>query len=213
MNTNVKATFGHTISDPDLEILWDNQNSIIRHRTLTSTAPNGNLFIQSNDRVYLTQTNGQTIMAEFTAEGDQVLYHTNADDTGYAKIQTNTNGAVIGLSTMSSTSNLYVYGDIYAYYSSDQRLKDNIKPIDDPLAKVLSISGNTFDWNEASNKEGPDVGVIAQEVDGLGLPGITTIREDGTYAVRYEKLVPVLIEAIKELSEKVDNLEQKLSDK
>ena len=114
---------------------------------------------------------------------------------------------------MSSTSNLYVYGDIYAFYSSDQRLKDNIKPIDDPLAKVLSISGNTFDWNEASNKKGPDVGVIAQEVDALGLPGITTIREDGTYAVRYEKLVPVLIEAIKELSEKVDNLEQKLSDK
>ena len=114
---------------------------------------------------------------------------------------------------MSSDSNLYVYGDIYAFYSSDQNLKDNIKPIEDPLAKVISISGNTFDWNEKSNKEGSDVGVIAQEVESLGLPGITTTRDDGTMAVRYEKLVPVLIEAIKELSEKVDNLEQKLSDK
>ena len=152
-------------------------------------------------------------MARFSASGDTEFYHTNSDGSGYQKIQTHTNGAVIGLATMSGTSNLYVYGDIYAYYSSDQRLKDNIKAIEDPLAKVISISGNTFDWNEASNKEGSDVGVIAQEVDALGLPGITTIREDGTYAVRYEKLVPVLIEAIKELSEKVDNLEQKLSDK
>ena len=100
-----------------------------------------------------------------------------------------------------------------AFASSDKRLKDNIKPIEDPLAKILSISGNTFDWNSASGKEGSDTGVIAQEVDALNLPGITTIRDDGTYAVRYERLVPVLIEAIKELSAKVDNLEQKLSDK
>ena len=51
-----------------------------------------------------------------------------------------------------------------------------------------------------------DTGVIAQEVEALGLPGITTTREDGTKAVRYEKLVPVLIQAIKELSAKVDAL-------
>ena len=100
-----------------------------------------------------------------------------------------------------------------AYATSDKRLKDNISPIKQALDKVKSLSGNTFDWNEASGKEGSEVGVIAQEVDALNLPGITTIRDDGTYAVRYEKLVPVLIEAIKELSTKVDSLEQKLSDK
>ena len=93
-------------------------------------------------------------------------------------------------------------------------MKDNITPIENSLAKVLSISGNTFNWNEASKWEGKaDTGVVAQEVEALGLPGLTDIREDGTHAVRYEKLVPVLIEAIKELSAKVDNLEQKLSDK
>tara|TARA_X000000368_G_scaffold411086_1_gene395442 strand:- start:2744 stop:8293 length:5550 start_codon:yes stop_codon:yes gene_type:complete len=207
LNDNIKATFGNTISNPDLVIFHDLNNSIIRE------VGTGNLYTQSDGNVYISGTNGTTLMAKFANQGNQELYHTNADDSGYMKISTHENGAKIGLSTMSSTSNLYVYGDIYAFYSSDQRLKDNIKPIDDPLAKVLSISGNTFDWNEASNKKGPDVGVIAQEVDALGLPGITTIREDGTYAVRYEKLVPVLIEAIKELSEKVDNLEQKLSDK
>ena len=44
--------------------------------------------------------------------------------------------------------------DIIAYATSDERLKDNIAPIDDPLAKIISISGNTFDWNENTNNEG-----------------------------------------------------------
>ena len=101
-------------------------------------------------------------------------------------------------------------GDLIAFFSSDERLKDNIEVIEDPLSKVLSISGNTFDWNSNSNKEGRDTGVIAQEVESLGLPGIVTTRDDGYKAVRYEKLVPLLIEAIKELGNKLENLEQKL---
>ena len=55
-----------------------------------------------------------------------------------------------------------------------------------------------------------DTGVIAQEIEALGLPGITTNRTDGTKAIRYEKLIPLLIEAVKELSAKVEVLEQKL---
>ena len=52
-----------------------------------------------------------------------------------------------------------------------------------------------------------DTGVIAQEVEALGLLGITTTRDDGTKAVRYERLIPVLIQAVKELSAKVTALE------
>ena len=90
------------------------------------------------------------------------------------------------------------FGDITAFASSDKRLKDNITPIPNALSKVLSISGNTFDWNEASPYEGKaDTGVIAQEIEKLDLPGVTTIRDDGTHAVKYENLVPLLIEAIK----------------
>jgi hypothetical protein len=107
---------------------------------------------------------------------------------------------------------LNVTGDITAFFTSDQRLKDNITPIEDPLTKVLSISGNTYVWNEKSGKEGNDVGVIAQEVLEV-LPEAITTRDNGYLAVSYEKLVPLLIEAIKELSSKVENLEQRLSDK
>ena len=52
-----------------------------------------------------------------------------------------------------------------------------------------------------------DTGVIAQQVEALGLPGITTTRADGTKAVRYERLVPILINAIQELEARVKTLE------
>jgi len=106
------------------------------------------------------------------------------------------------------TGILSVTDDITAFYSSDFRLKDNIAPIEDPLAKVLSISGNTYDWNEKSGKEGHDVGVIAQEVLEV-LPEAVTTRDNGYLAVDYQKIVPLLIEAIKELSAKVKDLETK----
>jgi len=107
---------------------------------------------------------------------------------------------------------LQVTDDITAFYTSDQRLKDNVTPIDDPLAKVLSISGNTFDWNEKSNKSGHDVGLIAQEIEKV-LPEAVTTRDNGYLAVDYHKVIPLLVEAIKDLSDKVEALEQKLSDK
>ena len=103
---------------------------------------------------------------------------------------------------------LLVTGDITAFSTSDERLKDNIKPIDNPLEKVMKISGNTFSWNENSRNSGDGIGVIAQEVEELGLPEVVTTRESGYKAVKYEKLVPLLIEAIKELKHEIDELKK-----
>ena len=119
-----------------------------------------------------------------------------------------------GLQYKPSSEELRVDGDIIAFHSSDERLKKNIKKIHDPLAKVLSIGGYTFDWTEESEKEDSGTGVIAQEIEKLGLPGVVTTRKKTGYkAVDYEKLVPLLIEAIKELNNKVDDLQQQISDK
>ena len=100
-------------------------------------------------------------------------------------------------------------GDITAFASSDQRLKDNITPIPDAINKVLSISGNVFDWNENSEKEGSDVGVIAQEILEV-LPEVVVTRDDGYLAVRYEKIVPLLIEAIKDQQNIILNLKNRI---
>ena len=104
--------------------------------------------------------------------------------------------------------NLFVTGDITAFLSSDIRLKENISPITEALKKVNSISGNTYTKKSDGSAH---TGVIAQEIEALGLPGITTTRSSGYMAVDYEKLVPLLIEAIKELNVKVDSLEQSLN--
>jgi hypothetical protein len=96
--------------------------------------------------------------------------------------------------------NLRATYDITAFYSSDTRLKDNQEVISSALEKIDKISGISFNWNETSGKSGKDYGVLAQQVEQV-LPEIVTTRPDGYKAVNYEKLIPLLIEAIKELKD------------
>ena len=104
-------------------------------------------------------------------------------------------------------------GNITAYYSSDISLKDNIRPIESAIFKVKQIRGVTFDWNEKAGKieqqKGHDVGLIAQEVEKV-LPEVIQIRKDGIKAIAYEKVVPLLVEAIKEQQTTIENLESRL---
>ena len=105
------------------------------------------------------------------------------------------------------TSNISADADITAFYSSDIKLKDNISNISFPLEKIEQLNGVQFAWNSlAEDKTGEEYGVIAQEVEQV-LPLAVTERDNGFKAVRYEKLIPLLIESIKELSEKVKQLE------
>ena len=118
-------------------------------------------------------------------------------------------GAVVVTGGVGVSGALNVGGDITAFSSSDVTLKENITPIQNAVDKVLSISGNTFRWNEKSVYNGEEgTGIIAQEIEALELPGVTETRQDGTKAVRYDRLVPLLIEAIKELDGKIKSLEK-----
>ena len=168
----------------------------------------GNLDLGSNNltagggtfgNIQIAITNDNTIN---TSTGNLIL------DSSSGTTQINDSLTVSG--TTQINGELRVTGDITAFYTSDERLKDNITRIEDPLAKVLSISGNTYTWNEESGKEGNDVGVIAQEVLEV-LPEAVTTRDNGYLAVDYQRIVPLLVEAIKELSDKVSALEDKLN--
>ena len=103
---------------------------------------------------------------------------------------------------------LKVAGDVVAYVSSDKRYKDNIVNISNPLDKLNKINGVSFTWNKISHKETgkKDIGVIAQEIEKI-LPEIVETRENGYKAVDYPKLTALLIEAVKELSNKIKALE------
>lgn len=116
-------------------------------------------------------------------------------------------------------------GDVIAYFS-DARLKTNIKLIPDALNKINQLSGVTYNSNEIAAKYGYDterehVGVLAQEVQKV-LPQVIAsapfdIDENGNsksgenyMTVQYDKIVPLLIESIKELSAKVETLNREI---
>ncbi len=119
----------------------------------------------------------------------------------------------VGTAASGTTGEIRALGDITAFFSSDKRLKDNITPITEPLSKLSQLGGYTFDWipkEGIHSHEGRDVGVIAQEVEEV-LPEVTTTRDNGYKAVKYEKIVPLLIECIKAQQSQIDELKVCLS--
>jgi hypothetical protein len=109
-----------------------------------------------------------------------------------------------------TADNIIARDDIVAASSSDKQLKSNILKIDTALDKVELIGGYQFEWNQrigdfrAGTK---DYGVIAQEVEQI-LPEAVTINSRGYKTVNYNSLIPLLIEAVKELSGRVKDLEK-----
>ena len=123
----------------------------------------------------------------------------------------------VGMAATSTSGQLDAAGDIIAYSSSDRRWKENIFRISNPLQKLDKISGYEFDWKPLTEEEkqtqhsrtGHDVGVIAQEIQEV-LPEVVKERDNGYLAVDYEKIVPLLIESIKELKSEVEELKKKV---
>jgi hypothetical protein len=108
----------------------------------------------------------------------------------------------------------YVAGEITAYYSDD-RLKTRLEDIPDALNKVKSLSGFYYTPNETALKFGykdkRQVGVSAQTTQKILPEIVTTAAVNADYlTVQYEKFIPLLIEAIKELSTEVDELKKKI---
>jgi len=104
-----------------------------------------------------------------------------------------------------ASGNFIASGDITAFGSaSDKSLKENIEPIENALDKVDAINGYTFNYIDAPEK-GRVPGVIAQELEQV-LPEAVYETEDGKKAVRYDNTVALLIEAIKELKQQVEDL-------
>jgi len=121
----------------------------------------------------------------------------------------------LGTNASGTVGEIRASNNITAYYSSDIGLKENLNPIENSIEKIQAISGYNFDWKDEVVKERggeddyfvrkSDVGVVAQEIEAI-LPEACATRPDGTKAVRYEQLVPLLIEGIKELKVEIENI-------
>ncbi len=144
----------------------------------------------------------------------QVLYYSGSQavtgsggfivDSG-SKVGINTAGEDLPL-----TFNLEVSGSIRASQAvlsnSDERLKSNIENIDGALGKIISSRGVSFNRNESPNTK--ELGVIAQEIE-KNIPEVVYKDKKDYLSVNYGGIVPVLIEAIKELEARVQELENK----
>lgn len=127
-------------------------------------------------------------------------------------------------------NNLRSYYDIIAY-ASDRRLKENIRPIENAVEKVKTITGMVFDWKDMVRDLGfepnakTEVGVFAQDVEAVLPQAVTvapfdydwkkpgqSISGERYLTVKYEKLVPLLIEAIKEQQNQLDELHNMIKD-
>lgn len=152
--------------------------------------------------------NGSNLVAESGATARTSLGVGTTDDVQFDSFG-------VGTAASGTTGEIRATNDVTAFFSSDVVLKENIKNIPDPLESLKKLNGVLFDWkkdyiDQRGGEDGyfvrkKDVGVIAQEVEKV-LPEAVAQRSDGVKAVKYDRLTCLLIEAVKVLSDKLENL-------
>lgn len=127
-----------------------------------------------------------------------------------------------GLGDMYVTGSIFATNNVVGYSSSDRRYKTNVKVLKNSLYKINLVEGVSFKWNkkflEAIEPEfrylikENDIGVIAQQVQKI-FPELVNKDSNNKLTVNYPKFVPILIEAIKELTIRLEELERKVNAK
>ena len=186
--------------------------------TLTLAA-GSNVTITTNastDTITIASTDTNTVTTNLAGTGVSVSSGTGNSTISIGQsVATSASPTFAGLSINGAIT---ATGNISAYVSSDRRLKNNIVPIENALTKLNKIGGYSFDWTDdyiekESNGKGEDgyffrkhdIGVIAQELQEI-LPEAVAEKTDGYLGVRYEKIIPLLIQSIKELQIEIKEL-------
>lgn len=192
--TTAPTTTTNQIYNYNTNLYWDGK-LVLNSNNVTVTEA-GNLAVGQD----LLTAGNATIVG--TTEMNGVTYHNNTAYF-YSDVYMDANDTLYA-------GTIRAKGDVIAFTTSDERLKNNISNISDPLNKIEQINGVNFEWsNEQSNYEGKDVGVIAQDIEKV-IPEAVSEREDGYLAVKYEKIIPLLIEAIKEQQKEIEILKSKI---
>jgi hypothetical protein len=196
-----------------------------------NSIPNGALInsgiVINGTSVSLGGTYSQTLVSSITGATDQITANVSTGNVGLSLPQSigttsNVRFGSLGIGTAASgtTGEIRATNNITAYYSSDKKFKENIRPIPDALNTVSAIGGDLFDWTDeyCEAKGGvdgyfvqkSDFGVIAQKVKAV-FPIATRTRPDGSLAVDYEKLCALAFAAIDELRAEVEALKAKIN--
>jgi hypothetical protein len=189
---------------------------------ITSTPANGTLLIGTSAGAYSSATlTGTTNRVTVTNSSGGITLSGPQDLASSSNVQFGSLG--IGTAASGTAGEIRATHQITSYYS-DERLKENIQEISGALEKVMTLRGVTYQPNAIAEKLGykkqNEVGVLAQDVEKVLPEAVkpapfdimlfenTEISRSGQNykTVQYEKLVPLLIEAIKELNKQVTEL-------
>ncbi len=213
--TNARARSAISVSG---SLSYNSTTGVISYTTPSTSS------ITEGTNLYYTDARARAALS-FTAGSG--AYNSS---TGVITIPTNTNqltngagfyssGSNVSLGTVSCgnltvTGSITATGEVTAYYS-DMRLKTDINPIEGALNKVMAIGGYTYKANDVAAELGVanfdnQIGLLAQEVEAVMPELVTESGLAGYKTIRYDKVVSVLVEAIKEQQAMIDELRQEV---
>tara|TARA_Y100000389_G_scaffold171026_1_gene178432 strand:- start:880 stop:1476 length:597 start_codon:yes stop_codon:yes gene_type:complete len=195
-HTNVQLVSGNlTTGGDDPTFFIDRVNNKVGIGDVPDTS--------GDDSSNVLQITGSMLATKYHGDGSSL---TGLNDSKWLEYSGDTskiyyNGGNVGIGEDNPNYKLHVAGDIYATgdvtASSDRRLKTDIKRIEGALDKVCAIGGYTYVMNDK-----PSTGLIAQEVLEV-LPEVIHGSEETSYSLAYGNVIGLLVEAIKELKEKI----------
>lgn len=123
------------------------------------------------------------------------------------------NSLGVGMAASGTVGRIDAANDVVGYSTSDIRLKRDVSVIENAMDLVSKLRGVSYIWDEQSESvhgyKGKDYGVVAQDVEKI-FPEMIQHRDNGYMAVRYERLIGVLVAAINEQTTRIKKLETKL---
>lgn len=167
--------------------------------------------------VYSSETNlkaasGEAATIDFTFQStasDPDWWSLSIADSGNLSLQFDTSGSPAEWFSITNAGDVVLANDVNVY--SDQRLKQDIRPIHDPLAILQKVDGKTYHWRkELGRDSNKKFGVIAQEVEAV-LPELVTTDSNGIKSVNYQSFIPLLISGVNDLKAENQQLQERLN--
>jgi autotransporter adhesin len=227
IGTNATATFTNSITLGNNASAKANNTVVIGNDDTVAQIPNidavttlGNISYRYADVISnqvsvnapLTSPALIELAADAGSSNDDV-WTIGAADGGDFSISSFATGVDVNLLTITNTGDAVLSGDLTL--NSDERLKKNIKSIKGALDLIGGIDGKTYQWKASEKSQAMQYGLIAQQLESV-LPQLVKDKEDGMKTVNYQGLIPVLVNAVNELSaqkQKQDNRIASLEDR
>lgn len=214
------GNIGINTGDPSAKLHVNTGGAGVRLEGLTASAAtrtivsdiNGNLYYQNGVPLsngctttnYVPRMSGanSTTCSQIWDNGTSVCINSTTPRTF---LTAGTYASVVGAPVNSTVARLDVNGLTFTnslVVSSDKRFKQDIKPLESSLEKIMNLTGVSYNWNSSAfpdrNFDGmPQIGFLAQEVEKV-IPEAVMIDNEGFYAMNYNMIIPVIASAVKE---------------